>query len=84
MGDGVPKLRMRQGTGISGMITDATKYFFNQPIYLLAIQGGVIYWLVERYGACFVLSVTQISPPATEPKNGNLRARPNMGRGRYQ
>ena len=23
-------------------------------------------------------------PPASEPKNGNLRARPNMGRGRYQ
>ena len=61
MGDGVPKLRMRQGTGISGMITDATKWFLETPIYLLAIEGGVIYWLVERYGACFVLSVPTIA-----------------------
>ena len=42
MRDYVPKLRMRQGTGISGMITDATKWFFETPIYLLAIEGGVI------------------------------------------
>ena len=61
MRDYVPKLRMRQGTGISGMITDAAKWFYETPIYLLAIEGGVIYWLVERYGACFVLSVPTIA-----------------------